>query len=161
MASAWGLSWAGSWSNSWGVIAEPQPAAGGGPSQKSKGWLKEREQLEESLRAIELENVRDIAIKMAQSNRPQAKRIARKLVDYSGELKQAQSLDRELAKLELIQKQQVITDVLEKEKEKELTLAALELKEFLQEETEILETYLHIEQQESQLLFRALGLPVF
>lgn len=161
MASAWGLSWAGSWSNSWGLLTQPQPAAGGGPSQKSKGWLKEREQLEESLRAIELENVRDIAIKMAQSNRPQAKRIARKLVDYSGELKQAQSLDRELAKLELIQKQQVITDALEKEKEKELTLAALELKEFLQEETEILETYLHIEQQESQLLFRALGLPVF
>lgn len=158
MASAWGNSWGKAWGNSWGIIATVTD--GSGTSKHKKGWGREREILEESLRRIEARDMRDIAETMAKSERPQAKRIIRKLADYSGEIRQLESLQRELAKLEAIQRERKVTDAIQAEKEKELTLAAAELKSILQEESEIIETYLEIKQLKTRVLLSAIGITV-
>jgi hypothetical protein len=160
MASAWGNSWGKAWGNSWGFTGIAPVTGGSGTAKRKKGWGIEREILEESLRRIEAQDMRDIAETMAKSERPQAKRIIRKLADYSGEIKQLESLQRELAKLEAIQKERKITDAIQAEKEKELTRAAAELKSMLQDEAEIIEVYLEIEQYETRVLLSAIGITI-
>jgi hypothetical protein len=142
------------------LIYYPIIISGSGTAKRKKGWGREREILEDSLRRIEAQDMRDIAETMAKSERPQAKRIIRKLADYSGEIKQLESLQRELAKLEAIQIERKVTDSIQAEKEKELTLAAAELKSILQEEVEIIEAYLQLEEYETRVLLSTIGITV-
>lgn len=164
----WGGSWGASWGISWGGGSPPPPPApaGGGPGnaagtrRRGEGWAREREILEASLRRIESEDVRRIAGTMADSQRPQARRIARKLADYSGELRELQSLQREIGKLQAAQREAVAGVQLRAEQERELAAAAEELRSILRDEEDFLDALAAVEQWESRLVLSALGIAV-
>jgi uncharacterized coiled-coil DUF342 family protein len=104
--------------------------------------------------------VRRIAGTMADSDRPQARRIARKLADYSGELRELQSLQREIGKLQAAQREAVAGVQLRAEQERELTAAAEELRSILRDEEDFLDALAAVEQWESRLVLSALGIAV-
>ncbi len=158
--NTWGTSWATSWGTSWGGGTPPAPVdTGGGASAKRRGrlrgegWGREREILELSLQQIEEQGLRQIARTMADSERPQAQRIARKLIDYRGELAEAESLRRELAKLELAQRERLTNE----QRETDLAQAAQELRSILREDAEVEEIVRLIEDSERRLVLGLLG----
>jgi len=113
---------------------------GGGPSAKRRGrlrgegWGREREILELSLQQIEEQGLRQIARTLADSDRPQAQRIARKLVDYNGELEQIESLRRELAKLEVAQQERTAANQARQQYDADMQAAAAELRAVLRDD---------------------------
>jgi hypothetical protein len=90
---------------------------------------------------------------MADSDRPQAQRIARKLIDYRGELAEAESLRRELAKLEMAQRERLAND----QRETDLAQAAQELRSILREDEEVMEIIDMMAAVERRLVLGALG----
>ncbi len=60
-----------------------------------------------------------------------------------------------------VEKKRFINEKLSQDKEKELTLAVKQLKNFIQEEIEILESFMHIEEQNAKMILRVIGIPVF
>lgn len=156
MASSWGNSWGRSWGNSWGITT----TGGSGTAKRKKGWGVEREILEESLRRIEFEDMRRIAGTMAYSERPQARRIARKLADYSGQLRELQGIQREIGKLQAAQREAIAGVQLRAEHERELAAAAEELRLILRDEEDFLDALAAVEQLESRLVLSALGIAV-
>jgi hypothetical protein len=158
--NTWGTSWGTSWGVSWGGGTAPAPSGGGTSRKRGDGWGREREILEQSLRRIEQEDVRRIATQMAESDRPQARRIARKLVDYTGELRELQSLQREIAKLQAAQREQIADQQLRQQQESELAAAAVELRQLLRDEEEVLAAVQLVIDLEARTVLNALGVTV-
>jgi hypothetical protein len=120
-----------------------------------RGWANERAQLEQSLIDFEQrQRLKDIAQTLDESEQPQARRIARKLADYTGELSQVQSLRRELAKLEAAQQSRALTA----ERDRDLEAAAAELSEMLREDEEMVNAMMALHQYEAKLILGALGI---
>jgi hypothetical protein len=123
-----------------GTITLPVLLGGGGASAKRRGrlrgegWGREREILELSLQQIEEQSLRQIARTLADSDRPQAQRIARKLVDYNGELEQIESLRRELAKLEVAQQERTAANLARQQYDADMQAAAAELRAVLRDD---------------------------
>jgi hypothetical protein len=123
-----------------GTITLPVLLGGGGTSAKRRGrlrgegWGREREMLEASLARIEQGDVQRIARTMADSDRPQAQRIARKLVDYNGEIEQIESLRRELAKLEVAQQERTAANQARQQYDADMQAAAAELRAVLRDD---------------------------
>jgi hypothetical protein len=123
-----------------GTITLPVLLGGGGASAKRRGrlrgegWGREREILELSLQQIEEQGLRQIARTLADSDRPQAQRIARKLVDYNGELEQIESLRRELAKLEVAQQERTAANEARQQYDADMQAAAAELRAVLRDD---------------------------
>lgn len=99
-----------------------------------------------------------IAKTMAQSDRPQARRIAKKLEDYTGDIRQAESLRRAIAKLEAVQRERATRTALEIEKDEALRAAARELDNILLDEEEAMHAILAIEEFETRLMLSVLGI---
>jgi hypothetical protein len=123
-----------------GTITLPVLLGGGGASAKRRGrlrgegWGREREILELSLQQIEEQGLRQIARTLADSDRPQAQRIARKLVDYNGEIEQIESLRRELAKLEVAQQERTAANQARQQYDADMQAAAAELRAVLRDD---------------------------
>jgi hypothetical protein len=116
--------------------------------------------LEASLQRIAQQDVRSIAQTMADSDRPQAQRIARKLADYTGEAAQVESLRRELAKLELAQRERVAGEQLQAQREADLQAAAQELRAILREDEEVVEIMGMLQDLERKQVLGVLGLTI-
>jgi hypothetical protein len=118
--------------------------------------MRERAMLEASLAQFEQENMRRIGRTMADSERPQAQRIARKLVDYTGELDQIRSLQREIAKLQAAQANRIS----QTQQDGELRAAAAELRSILLDEEDTLQALMALEDMEARHLLGVLGISV-
>lgn len=134
---------------------------GGGSTQKRKarqpgeGWGREREILEASL--ARADSVQRIAAALAQSTRPQAQKIAKKLADYSGEADEVEKLRRELNKLERQLQERVDSKRHQDEREAIVAEAASELRAMLDDDEDALEAIAIIEDAEINLAMIALG----
>ena len=146
----------------------PAPAAlgGGGSSAKRRGrlrgegWGREREILEASLQRIEQSDVQQIARVMADSERPQAQRIARKLVDYSGAQSEIDSLRREIAKLEASRLERLASEESQAQRESDLRAAMADLRDVLRDDEDVLEAINAIEQMEARQIIGVLGMTI-
>jgi hypothetical protein len=125
---------------------------GGGPSASARGWDREREILRASLE--------DIARTMSESERPQARRIARKLVDYTGDLEQIRSLQREIGKLQAAQAERIAQTQAQAQQDSELRAAAAELRSILLDEEDTLQALMALEDMEARHLLGVLGISV-
>ena len=115
------------------------------------GWGREREILEESLARFHLKEIKQ---SFAKSDRKIAKKIAKKIEDYSGDIEQAESLLKELERLENLLLAKTINKKYDKERDYELKIAVQKAKQILEEEEEMLEALELVEQQEIELLMR-------
>jgi hypothetical protein len=132
------------------------PQGGGGPGnavsvqpRKPKGWANERAQFEQSQ-----DDIGRIAQTLTESEQPQVQRIARKLVDYTGEIEQIASLQRELEKLEYAK----ISRLLDAERNQEIKAALDELNEILQDDEDAAEALLMLHEIESRQIMAILAL---
>lgn len=139
------------------VTGEADPATGGGgpgnavsvQPRKPKGWANERAQFEQSQ-----DDIGRIAQTLTESEQPQVQRIARKLVDYTGEIEQIASLQRELEKLESAK----ISRLLDAERNQEIKAALDELNEILQDDEDAAEALLMLHEIESRQIMAILAL---
>ena len=140
----------------------PPVIGGGGPgtatgSRKSRtGWVRERADFEASLLRFDPEHqaaLRRISKTLTDSEQPQANRIARKLIDFDGDLKQIESLQKELAKLEVLQSNRISTAQIDAD----LKMAARELSEILLDEEDSIAALMAVDEFESQAVFSVLG----
>jgi hypothetical protein len=135
------------------------PVSGGGsgsPSRGSrKGWAREREIYEASLLArlnskpskiAELEQIRKTLAKNTQSQR-----LARKLVNYDGDLEELASLQKELAKLQITYKNKA-------EQSKELQDASAALSAFLLDEEDTITALMAVQDFETQQILKVLNI---
>jgi hypothetical protein len=135
------------------------PVSGGGsgsPSRASrKGWARERAIYEASLLArlnskpskiAELEQIRQTLAKNTQSQR-----LARKLVDYDGDLEELASLQKELAKLQITYKNKA-------EQSKELQDASAALSAFLLDEEDTITALMAVQDFETQQILKVLNI---
>ena len=136
--------------------ADPPSDGGGGPGnsvsvqpRKPKGWANERAQFEQSQETIDR-----IAQTLTESKQPQVQRIARKLVDYTGDLEELASLQRELAKLESAKQ----TKLLEAERNQEIKSALAELNDILQDDEDAAEAIVMFQEMETRQLMAILAL---
>jgi hypothetical protein len=147
------------------LTQQPQQSGGGSGKAKAgmrnrnrdprRGWANERAQLEQSLIDFEQrQRLNDIAQTLDESEQPQARRIARKLADYTGELDQVQSLRRELAKLEAAQQSRALTA----ERDRDLEAAAAELSEMLRDDEDVAGALMALHDHEAKLILGALGI---
>jgi hypothetical protein len=152
------------------LIDPPRGGGGGGSSNAQavvrnrdrtrnrdprRGWANERAQLEQSLIDFEQrQRLKDIAQTLDESEQPQARRIARKLADYTGELDQVQSLRRELAKLEAAQQSRALTA----ERNRDLEAAAAELSEILRDDEDVAGALMALHEHEAKLMLGVLGI---
>jgi hypothetical protein len=122
---------------------------------RRRGWANERAQLEQSLIDFDQrQRLNDIAQTLKDSEQRQARRIARKLADYTGDLDQVQSLRRELAKLEAAQQSRALTA----ERNRDLEAAAAELSEILREDEEMVNAMMALHQYQAKLILGVLGI---
>lgn len=129
-----------------------QVIGGGGPGNavtqpKKKGWANERAQFEES-------QIERIAQTLTESEQPQVKKIARKLVDYTGEIKQIASLQRELEKLESAK----VSRILDQERNQDIKVALAELNEILQDDEDAAEALMMLHEMETRQVLGILGI---
>jgi hypothetical protein len=150
-----------------GTVTQPgvQPTSQAGGSggvaprrRKRPEWenwrAQERARLESLLRGEDTTpEVQQAAATLSTSAEPRAQRIARKLTNYTGQLDQLKSLQRDIAKLEVDIQQRRIAD----ENYQALQQAAAELSAVMQDDEDFLATYADYERQEAELLFAALG----
>ena len=115
---------------------------------RKRGWANERAQFEQS------QQIQEIAQTLEQSDQPQARRIARKLADYTGELAQVESLRRELAKLEAAQQSRALTA----QRDRDLEAAAAELSEILRDDEDVAGALMALHEYEVKLMLGALGI---
>lgn len=139
------------------------PRGGGGASarrQRGRGWAREREILEQSLLQINEAQIQSIARAMADSERPQAQRIARKLIDYSGEVAQIESLRRELAKLEAAQQERTAANLAQQQYDADMQAAAAELRAVLRDDDDAIAALQAAEEMDIRNVFNILGLTI-
>lgn len=146
-----------------GAPPPPPTPQGGGPGtaqgtkERRRGWARERAIFEESLRRFDPEHqaeLRRIAQTLADSEQPQAQRIARKLADYTGEIAQVESLQRELGKLEAAQRSRITTA----QRDADIQAAAAELREILRDEEDTLAALAAADEFDSRAVFAVFGL---
>ena len=136
---------------------------GGGASarrQRGRGWAREREILEQSLLQIDEAQIQSIARAMADSERPQAQRIARKLIDYSGEVAQIESLRRELAKLEAAQQERTEANLARQQYDADMQAAAVELRAVLRDDDDAIAALQAAEEMDIRHVLGILGLTI-
>jgi hypothetical protein len=133
------------------------PSSGGGsgsPSKGSrKGWARERAIFEASLlrkptKIVELEQIRQALAKDTQSQR-----LARKLVNYDGDLEELASLQKELAKLQVTYKNKA-------EQSKELQEASAALSAFLLDEEDTITALMAMQDYEARQILAVLGINI-
>ena len=137
--------------------------AGGGASarrQRGRGWAREREILEQSLRQINESQIQGIARAMADSDRPQAQRIARKLIDYSGEVAQIESLRRELAKLEAAQQERTAANLARQQYDADVQAAAAELRAVLRDDDDAMDALELVQRADTVYFLGVLGMTI-
>jgi signal recognition particle GTPase len=132
---------------------------GGGSSAKRsrKGWGRERQIYEASLRSeldsktssiAELEQIRQALAKHTESQR-----LARKLVNYDGDLEELASLQKELAKLQVTYKNKA-------EQSKELQEASAALRSFLLDEEDTITALMAMQEFEARQILAVLGINI-
>jgi hypothetical protein len=133
------------------------PVSGGGsgsPSRGSrKGWARERAIYEASLlrkptKIVELEQIRQALAKDTQSQR-----LARKLVNYDGDLEELASLQKELAKLQVTYKNKA-------EQSKELQEASAALSAFLLDEEDTITALMAMQDYDARQILAILGINI-
>jgi superfamily II RNA helicase len=141
--------------------SKPVPISGGGSGQAGRGkrgWTRERELFEASLvRFNDQIELKRIAKTLADSD-AQANKIAKKLVDYTGELEQIESLQLELEKLQARQFDLLKQTKEQKEKEIDIQAAAAELRSLLQDDEDIVMLLMAVDEFESGQILAALGI---
>lgn len=145
------------------ALASSGVAGGGGASarrQRGRGWAREREILEQSLLQIDEAQIQSIARAMADSERPQAQRIARKLIDYSGEVAQIESLRRELAKLEAAQQERTEANLARQQYDADMQAAAVELRAVLRDDDDAIAALQAAEEMDIRHVLGILGLTI-
>jgi hypothetical protein len=101
-------------------------AAGGGGVPAGRGWANERLVFEESRRRM-------LGKRLAKSDAPQVKKIAKKLESYSGEIEEVETLREMLLTLEV----QRITKESTEQKTRDVQLALAELDEIISDDEEV------------------------
>jgi hypothetical protein len=140
----------------------PPPPTGGGPGGPGSYVSARRPSPahEWELELVQAARLAAIAKELEKSDRPQARRIARKVADYTGEIRQVESLRRELAKLEAAQRERVAQTLDEIERDRELRAAINELDNILLEEEDAIQAFLQFEEIEARFLMSALGIKI-
>ena len=137
----------------------PPVIDGGGSSAKRsrKGWGRERAIYEASLlkeldsktsSIAELEQIRQALAKHTESQR-----LARKLVNYDGDLQELASLQKELAKLQVTYKNKA-------EQSKELQEASAALSAFLLDEEDTITALMAMQEFEARQILAVLGINI-
>ena len=132
---------------------------GGGSSAKRsrKGWGRERAIYEASLlkeldsktsSIAELEQIRQALAKHTESQR-----LARKLVNYDGDLEELAGLQKELAKLQVTYKNKA-------EQSKELQEASAALRSFLADEEDTITALMAMQDYEARQILAVLGINI-
>lgn len=125
--------------------------------KNQRGWDRERAVYEHSLREFDRQRRADlerIAQTLVDSGQVEAQRIARKLVDYTGELTQIDSLQRELAKLEAAQRSRELWA----ERNQDVQAAAAELSEILRDDEDVAGALVALHEHETRLMLGVLGI---
>ena len=148
----------------WTGVVTDDPPAGGGPGhavsiqrRKPRGWANERAAFEQSLLEPDEQRQADlgrIAQTLTDSGQAQAQRIARKLADYTGELTQVESLQRELAKLEAVQRSRELWA----ERNQDVQAAAAELSDILRDDEDVAGALVALHEHETRLMLGVLGI---
>ena len=133
----------------------PQVVGGGGPGNRSRRPSPAHEWEMQLAQAARLAS---IARELAASDRPQAQRIAKKLKDYTGEIRHVESLRRELAKLEAVQREKQFRSEIERQKSQDLQDAARELDAILADDEDALDLLMANYDAEADLLLAVFGL---
>ena len=138
----------------------PPPVIDGGGSsakRRRKGWGRERQIYEASLRQeldsktssiAELEQIRQALAKHTESQR-----LARKLVNYDGDLEELAGLQKELAKLQVTYKNKA-------EQSKELQEASAALSAFLLDEEDTITALMAMQEFEARQILAVLGINI-
>jgi hypothetical protein len=165
---SWGYSFGKAWGVSFGLGDIPEEGGGGGSASKGKsasksehrrrkGWARERAIFEASLlktfkskpaNIVELENINQALAKDRQSQR-----LARKLVNYDGDLEELASLQKELAKLQVTYKNK-------EEQSKELQEASAALRSFLADEEDTITALMAMQEFEARQILAVLGINI-
>lgn len=173
MGSAWGYSWGTSWGYSWGAIDQVisnatvlNDGGGNGGVRTSKrkrghGWERERAIFDESLKRFDDEHMRRIARTMADSERPRANRIARKLADYNGDIEDLYRIQRDLSRLEAELAKRLNDTKSQIDHESELRAASQELTAILLDEEDAISAILSINELEYKLLFSMISNKIY
>jgi hypothetical protein len=132
----------------------PPPPTGGGPGGPGAG----RRAHEWELELQQAARLAAIGKELAKSDSRQAKRLARKVADYTGDIRQTEILRRELSKLEAAQREQVARTAEEIERDRELRAAINELDNILLEEEDAIQAFIEFEEFEARLLLAAVGI---
>ena len=142
------------------TASAPQIVGGGGPgNQGQRAPPAKRSQAHEwEIELQQAARLASIAKELATSDRPQARRIARKLEDYTGDVKQAESLRRELAKLEAVQREKQFRNEIERQKSQDLQDAARELDAILADDEDALDLLMANYDLEADLLLAVFGI---
>lgn len=141
----------------------PPPPTGGGPGGPGTGSRRAAQGNAAHEWELELQQAARLAAigkELAKSDSRQAKRLARKVADYTGDIRQTEILRRELSKLEAAQREQVVRTAEEIERDKELRAAINELDTILLEEDDAIQAFIEFEEFEARLLLSALGLKI-
>ena len=138
----------------------PQIVGGGGPgNQGQRAPPARRSQAHEwELELQQAARLASIARELAASDRPQARRIAKKLEDYTGDVQQAESLRREIAKLEAVQREKQFRSEIERQKSQDLQDAARELDAILADDEDALDLLMANYEAEADLLLAVFGI---
>jgi hypothetical protein len=138
----------------------PQVVGGGGPGGNAAQYKRSRPSPahEWELELQQAARLASIAKELATSDRPQARRIAKKLEDYTGEIRQVESLRRELAKLEAVQREKQFRSEIERQKSQDLQDAAQELDAILADDEDALDLLMANYDAEADLLLAVFGL---
>lgn len=134
----------------------PEVVGGGGPSNQGLRRPSPAHQWELELQ--QAARLASIARELAVSDRPQARRIAKKLKDYTGEIRQVESLRRELAKLEAVQREKQFRSEIERQKSQDLQDAARELDAILADDEDALDLLIANYDAEADLLLAVFGI---
>jgi hypothetical protein len=149
------------------LTKQPQVGGGGGGPgnavsirrRNQRGWANERAALEYSLQEFDRQRRADlerIAQTLVDSGQAQAQRIARKLADYTGELAQVESLQRELAKLEASQRSRELWA----ERNQDVQAAAAELSDILRDDEDVAGALVALHENEARLMLGVLGIAI-
>ena len=91
---------------------------------------------------------------------PGSPRIARKLIDYSGEVAQIESLRRELAKLEAAQQERTASNLARQQYDADVQAAAAELRAVLRDDDDAIDALEAIQRADAAHILGILGMTI-